>query len=188
MFCADVHGHLAQIEVCADARRGRNACGAQHVKDHPHGQLARGKAVCGQIVRHIHHHLVDGIDVYILGRKILQIDLIDLGAGLHIARHMGRRDNVIQRERGVVFQRGIVAGGTGKPAPRCAPLPLRVYLAHFLHHLKQPRPARDAVGFQRRGYRKADGFFRAAGIRDNKIGSQRVQAAPAAFHRGVKAF
>ena len=65
--------------------------------------------------------------------------------------------------------------------------PFAVDLLHALNHLKQARPAGNAVGFQRRRYRQADGLFRPALVGDDQIGGQRVEMALHAFYAGVKA-
>ncbi len=80
MLGDDIHRDLAQIEVTPDARGGGDAGRAQHVADDLLRQLARGQAVGREIGRDIHEHLVDRIDVDILGRDVLQIDLVNARA------------------------------------------------------------------------------------------------------------
>ena len=50
--------------------------------------------ICTQISAHIHEHLIDRIDMDILGSHILQIDLIDLLAVCHVKRHARLRDDM----------------------------------------------------------------------------------------------
>ena len=54
----DVHGHLRQIKVGADARRGGDAGGVQYVQHDLPGQLPGGELVGGQVVGHIHQHFI----------------------------------------------------------------------------------------------------------------------------------
>ncbi len=57
----DVHGHLGEIQVGPDPRRGGDTGGVQHLPDHGHGQLMSRHAVGVQIVGQVHEHLVDGV-------------------------------------------------------------------------------------------------------------------------------
>ena len=69
---------------------------------------------------------------------------------------------------------------------RGLPLPLGIDLPHPLHHLEQPCPAGDAIGFQRGGDGQTDGLLRALLVRHHQIGGHGVQATLHAFHTGVK--
>jgi hypothetical protein len=71
-----IHGHLAEIEVRADARSGGDARRRQHVSDHRHGQLMRRHLVGLQIVGDVGKDLVDGIDVDVLGRDVFEVDAV----------------------------------------------------------------------------------------------------------------
>ena len=57
-----------------------------------------------QVVRHVHEHLVNGIDHNVLRRDVLEVDLIDAGAVLHVIRHSGRRNDKVNRQRRVYLQ------------------------------------------------------------------------------------
>ena len=57
-----------------------------------------------QVVRHVHEHLVDGVDYDVLRRDILEVDLIDAGAVLHVVRHPRRRDDEVNRQRRICLQ------------------------------------------------------------------------------------
>jgi hypothetical protein len=57
---------------------------------------------------------------------------------------------------------------------------------YSLDDLKQPRPAGDSVGFQRRGNGKADCLFRPALIGNNEIGGHGIKVAIHAFHGGIE--
>ena len=156
-------------------------------------------AVEREIVRQVDENLVDGIDVDVLGRHILEIDLVDAGAVLDVGRHAGRRNDVAQFQRQVFLQGGGVKAGGGKRPFSVRPAhglvgadgigqTLAVDLPDFLHHLKQPRAARNAAGFQAGRHRQADGLFAAGHIRHHQVGGEGVQLAADALHAGVKAF
>ena len=70
---------------------------------------------------------------------------------------------------------------------RGLPLPLGIDLPHPLHHLEQPGPTGNAIGFQGWGDRQADGLFRAALVRHHQVGGHSVQVPLHALHGGVKA-
>ena len=176
MLGHNVHGGLGQIQVGADARRGRDAGGVKDLPDHGGHQLVGRHAVEREIVRQVDENLVDGIDVDVLGRHILEIDLVDAGAVLDVGRHAGRRNDVAQFQRQVFLQGGGVKAGGGKRPFSVRPAhglvgadgigqTLAVDLPDFLHHLKQPRAARNAAGFQAGRHRQADGLFAAGHIR-----------------------
>ena len=104
MLCHDVHGDLAEVEIRSDARRGCDARGVQDVRDHNLCQLTGGHVVSLQIVRHIHHHFIDGVDVDVLGCDVFEIDIVDLRANLNVFRHLRRRDKITHRARRVSRQ------------------------------------------------------------------------------------
>ena len=66
VFGYNVHSHLAQIQIGSDSSRRRDSYSLLHVQDHFPGQFFCSHAVSGQIVGHIHHHLVDRIHVDVL--------------------------------------------------------------------------------------------------------------------------
>ena len=95
--------------------------------------------------------------------------------------HLGRRDQVVnsQLRRGLeLFE---IKRGAGELSPRRGKLPQGVGLFHLLHHFKKPGPAGDAVGFEGRGHRKADGFLRPAGVGHHQVGGHGVQPPFRAF-------
>ena len=53
--------------------------------------------------------------------------------------------------------------------------PLRVDLFDLPHDLKEPRSAWNAVGFEGRGDRQADGFLRPGSICHDQVGGQRIE-------------
>ena len=122
----------------------------------------------------------------ILRRNIFQIDLIDLAADLHITRHLRRRNNIVQRQRRILFQIRSLAGCSRKLVPRSILPAPGIDFPDLLHHLKQPRPSRDIISLQRRGDRKADGLLRPAFIRHYQICSQRVKSPFHALHGSIE--
>ena len=97
MLGQDIHGYLAQIQIRSDPGCSCNTCLPVNRANHFYGQLPGRLPVGMQIGAHIHEYLVDGIDMHILRRNIVQIYLIYLRAVFQIIRHTGRRYNVIQR-------------------------------------------------------------------------------------------
>ena len=184
----NIHRNLAQIEVCADARRRRNARLAQHRFDHLCGQLARGHAIRRQIARHVNKNLIHRIHADVLLRNIAQIDLVNLCAHLHIVRHLRRRDNIIQRQFRRNPERVRVAAFSVKSAVWRAHQTPRVNLLHLFDHLKEPRAPRNAIGLERRRHRQTDGFFRPIGVGNDEMGFQRIQPPRHTFHRSIKRF
>ena len=139
----NVHSDLAEIEIAADARRGCDACGVQDVRDHNFCQLTGGHVVSLQIVRHIHHHLVDGIDMDVLRGDVFQVYVVDLGADLDVFCHP-RRGNEIIYLSGWVSRQFIGVEALFGKAASFAP-PFRVDFLDTLHHFKKPCSAGDAV-------------------------------------------
>jgi len=104
VFRHNVHCHLAEKEVRPDPSGCRDAGCLKHVEDDLHRQLVRRQLVGFQIVRHVHEHLVDGVDHNVLRRNVLEINLIDAGAVLHVVRHSRRRNDEVNRQRRVCLQ------------------------------------------------------------------------------------
>ena len=80
LFRHNVHGHLGQIEVGADAGGGGDACFGQYGAYHSEGELVGRHAVSGEIWSEVNEYLVDGVDVDILRSHIAQIYAVDAGA------------------------------------------------------------------------------------------------------------
>ena len=139
----NVHSDLAEIEIAANARRGCDARGVQDVRDHNLCQLTGGHAVSLQIVRHIHHHLVDGIDMDVLRGDVFQVYVVDLGADLNVFCHP-RRGNEIIYFSGWISRQFIGVETLFGKAASFAP-PFRVDFLDTLHYFKEPRSAGDAV-------------------------------------------
>ena len=125
--------------------------------------------------------------LHILRGGILQVHVIDPGAPLHIVGHPGRGHDVIHRQAGVGLQSGIIRGGAGEAPSGRGAQALGVHLFDPLHHLEQPRPAGDAIGFQRGRDRQTDGLLRAAQVCHHKVGGQGIEATLKAFDGCVEA-
>jgi len=100
----NVHCHFAEKEVRPDPGGCRDAGCLKHIEDDLHGEIMGGELVGIQVVRHIHEHLVDGVDHNVLRRNVLEVDLIDAGAVLHVIRHPRRRDDEVNRQIRVCLQ------------------------------------------------------------------------------------
>ena len=98
---AHVHGHFAQKQVRPDACRGGDARFLQHRRHELLGKGAGGEAVQGQVAGGVDEHLVDGVNVDVLRRHILQVNFINFCGNIHIIGHAGRRHDVVQRQGGV---------------------------------------------------------------------------------------
>jgi len=184
----DVHGHLAEVEIAADARRGGDAGGPQDIQDHGLRQFPGRHPVGLQVTGDIHHHLVDGVDMDILRGDVFQVDVVDLGADLDVPRHPGRGHQVVHRQGRIGLQlSGVGAFAHQFPAGGVEP-PLCVDLLDPLDHLEEAGPAGDAIGFQRGGDGEADGLLRAAEIRHHQVGGHGIEAPLPALHGGVVGF
>ena len=140
-----------------------------------------------QIVRHIHHHLIDGVDVDVLGCDVFEIDIVDLRADLNVFRHLRRRDKITHRARRVSRQFVGIAALFKKIAACFAP-PFGVDFLDALDYFEKSRSAGDAVGLQGRRHGKADGLLRAAEVCHDQIGRHRVKAALHALDRRIIRF
>ena len=65
--------------------------------------------------------------------------------------------------------------------------PPAIGLSNLLDHLKQPRPARNAIGFQRWCYSKTDSLVCSALICHHQIGVQRVKPPLPALNGSIEA-
>ena len=71
VLCHNVHGNLAQIQICSDPGSGCDACCTKHIPNHGHGKLVGGHAIGGKVSGDIHKHLVHRVDVNILRGDIV---------------------------------------------------------------------------------------------------------------------
>ena len=100
----NVHCHFAEEKIRADSCGCRDAGCLKHIEDDLHCEVMCRELVSIQVVRHVHEHLVDGVDHNIFRGNILEINLIDAGAVLHVIRHPGRRDDEVNRQIRVCLQ------------------------------------------------------------------------------------
>ena len=187
MLCDDIHRHLAEVEVGADARRGGDARRLQHVPDHGHRQLVCRHLVGLQVIGDIGEDLVNRIDVDVFRRNVFEVDAIDLTAHLDILRHPWWRGDIISLPVGMGGQ---LSGKIRLPrewfeADGLAPLV--VHLPHFLYHFEQPRASTQTVSLQRGRDGQTNGLLRAAHVRHDKVSRQRVESSGDTFHRTVEA-
>ena len=143
----DVHGDLGQVQVRAHARRGGDAGGFQDIQDHGPGQLPGGHVVGVQVIGQVHEHLVNGVGEDVLRRHIFQIDAVDFRAPVNVLCHPGRRYNVVQGQGGILLHIWVMPGGISELMAGGIPQSLGIDRFHPFHHLEQPGPAGNAVGF-----------------------------------------
>ena len=141
MLGHNIHCDFTQIEVRPHSCGGRDAGGLKHIQNKLFRQLLSGEMVQIQIVGNIQKYFVDAVRVDVLRRKILQVHAVNPCAILNIKRHPGRSHNIIQLQRRVALQLGIVKGGSGERPARCMEPPLGVHLPDTLNHLEQTCPA-----------------------------------------------
>ena len=110
MLRYNVHCYLAEKEVCPDPGSCRDAGGFQHVENDLHGKLPGRQPVGAEIVGDVHEHLVDGVDHHVLRRDVLEVNLINAGAVLHVVRHSRRRDEEVHGKGWVSLQPGEKVG------------------------------------------------------------------------------
>ena len=140
-----IHGHFGQIQVGADARGGCDAGYGEYVAYHEHGHLAGRTFAHLEIVCKVNEHLVNGIDVYVIGRNVLEVDGVYLAAHLHVTGHLGRRGNVTQGCLRIRLNLGVVSLGVTQLTAGSVEAAFPVDLAHTLYHLKQACAAGYAV-------------------------------------------
>ena len=104
MLGHNIHSHLGQIQVGADAGGSRDAGGGQYIPDNATRQLMRGTAVGSQIGRGIDEYLVNGVDDNMLGGDIFGVHVVNPRAVLHVVSHAWRGDNEVQSKPGVAMK------------------------------------------------------------------------------------
>ena len=135
----------------------------------------------------VNEHLIYGIHMDILGSNVFEIDIIDPSAVFHIVSHSRRCGNIAESQGGVSFKFYSVIRFAIEFMTRRLVFALPIDLLNLLDNLKQSCSAGDTISFQRRRYRKTDGFLGSCNISHHKIGRQRIKPARDAFHRGIKA-
>ena len=166
-LCHDVHGHLGEVQVGTDADRGSDACFPDHIADHPQRHVVRHRhtrrlgifSVKSQIGSDVQKAFVNGVNVDVLRCHIAQIDGIDLRGDALILRHA--RHSHDAADLGVV---------------------LHLIQPDGLLRLKQPGTTRHANGLQRGGHGQANGLIRAALVRHQQVGGQRVEPTVNTFY------
>lgn len=76
MLRLNIHSNFAQKKIRPDTGCRCDPGGLQNVPDHPHGKVAGCQFVELQIGSRVDKHLVDGINVNILGRDVFQVNRI----------------------------------------------------------------------------------------------------------------
>ena len=174
VFRHNVHCHLAEKEIRPNPSGCRDTGCFKHIEDDLHGEIMRRELVGVQVVRHVHEHLVDGVDHNIFRGNILEINLINAGAVLHVVRHPRRRDDEVNRQRRVCLQLREKVRCAVQPMPRRVVLPSGIRFLHTLLDFKQPPASGDTVALEGGRDGKADGLIGTAFIRNNKVCVQRI--------------
>ena len=137
MLCQHVHGDLREVEIGPDACGGGDARFQEDLQNQLFRQLPAGHAIGLQVLGCVDQHLVDGVDVDVLGSDVPEIDLVDAGAVLHVQGHAGRRGEIIRFQRRVFRKLVRFPGLAGKTASRRVPEPSGIDLFHSLDHFKK---------------------------------------------------
>ena len=122
----------------------------------------------------------------VLRCDILQIDLINLTADLHVPRHLRRSNYIVQRQRRVFLQLRGLAGCSCEFMSRCVQPSLRIDFPDFLYYFKQSRSSRDPAGLKRRGNSKTDSLLCPTFIRHYQIRSHRIKSPFHTFHGSIE--
>ena len=182
----DIHGNLGQVQVRPDAGGGGDAGLTEDIGYDRARQLVRGGAVQAQVPRHVDEHLVDRVDVDVLGRRVFEIDRVDPRALPDIGGHARLGDDIGRFQRGIGAQLAGVAGLVDEPAAGGGQTPALVDLPHLPHDLEQPGAAGQAIRLQGRGHRQADRLLRAADIRHHQMRVQRIDMERRALRRRIE--
>ena len=96
MLGLNIHCDLGKIQVRADARCCRNAGRIEHIPQHFCGKLADRKMTCSQIIGGVDEYFINGVDMDIFGRDVLQVNVVNSRAVLDIERHSWTGGDIIQ--------------------------------------------------------------------------------------------
>ena len=165
MLCYKVHRNLAQEEVRSYAGRRRYAGPGKDVPDDHPRERTGIRPVEGQVGCCIDKHFVNAVDMDVVSAEIAQVDSVNPRGILHVQCHAGFRRDVRKR---------------------LSRFPLD--FPRLLNHLKEPAPPGKPVGLERRRHGKADRFFRAGLIGDDKVCLERIKPALNAFDGGIEGF
>ena len=104
VLCDYIHGDLGKVHIRAYACCRRYASRIEHLADHLHGKLMRGNSICGKIRRGVNEHLVNTVNVDVLGTYVFRVNRKDLRADLFIKKHARRGDYVRKLKSGIVLK------------------------------------------------------------------------------------
>ena len=184
LLCHNVHCNLGKIQIGSDTNRGGNSRCRQHVADEHTCKLMPCHSSGFEIARCINEHFINRVNVDILGGYVLEIDLIDPRAVLHIVRHTRRRNDIGHGKRRICFQLVDIIRLTHELA--CLAPALVVYFFHLLNDLKQPRATGDAEGFQGGRNGKSYGLLCPSLVGNHQIGRHRIELALNALNGGIE--
>ena len=122
----------------------------------------------------------------VLRRDKTEIDLIDARAVIDVERHARRRDDVFERQRRVLPEKGGVERLCAKLVFGRGAFARAVDFPDALYDLEQTRPSGNSVALERRRNGKADCFFGAREVCDDEVGRHGIEPALHALHGGVK--
>ena len=106
-----------------------------------------------QIVSDVGKDLVDGIDVDVLGRDVLQVDAVYLTTNPYILCHPWRCSDVVSLPIGVNGQLRSESRFSRERLEADGLASLIVHLSHLLYHLEKSGPAAHPIGLQRGRHR-----------------------------------
>ena len=198
MLCHDIHRDLRKIKIRSDACRRRNSGFSENFTDHGDCQLVSSHVVRSQIGGDVQKAFVDAVNDDVVGADIFHVNGNNFRADLLIKLHPGRSDIIRKLQSGIGGESGSARGRPAEmvsvilgrslhqPEPDRLPKTLGIDLFDFLHDFKESCPSGNPVRFQGRGYSQTDRFFGPAGIGDDQICGQRIEAAVGAFCGGVE--
>ena len=188
MLGHNIHGNLGQIQIRTNACRSSDARRFQNVENDLPGELTGRQMVGLQITGGVNKYLINAVWIDVLRRNMLEVHAVDAGAPVNIVGHSGRGHDIVQGQRRISPHLRVVGGSAGELLARCVPLPLGIDLLDPLDYFKQSGPAGNAIGFQGRCDRQANGLFGAAEIRYYEVGLQWIQPTLNALHTCIKRF
>ncbi len=111
-------------------------------------QISGTHAISAQIGSHIHHDLINGVDMNILRGDILQIDMVDPGAVFHVECHPWRGVSDNQSQGMDPFaDRHVNRKCPPSSAPGAAAARL-IFLPHTLYDFKKAGSAGNTIGLE----------------------------------------
>ena len=98
-----------------------------------------------QIMRHIEENFINRVDMDVLGSDIPRIDIVDLGADLHIVGHLGRGNYIAYGYFWMGLKVGIVSGFPDQLVAGGRPGTLFIHSLDARNDFKQPSATGDPV-------------------------------------------